>query len=142
VKLADATAIGLALGQAIGWAGALVQGSNYGVLSDSPVAVDLPDLYGLVAPRFPVQHAEIILFAALGMGLIVIAFYKPRAGMLFRVYGLIASTANFVLGFQRGDETLGLVGLRIDQWIDAASVVVVLLFWLLFRYEGNVGINQ
>lgn len=142
VKLLDATAIGLAAGQAIGWAGALVQGANYGIVSDSQVAMDLPDLYGLIAPRFPLQHAEIILFAVLAIGLVVLAFSKPRPGILFLVYLLIASAANFVLGFQRGDETAWLAGLRIDQWIDAVGLGVVLLFWLFMQREGKVGINQ
>ncbi|MBI5031497.1 MAG: prolipoprotein diacylglyceryl transferase [Chloroflexi bacterium] len=140
-KLLDATAIGLAIGQAIGWAGALVHGANYGIVSDSQIAMDLPDLYGLVAPRFPLQHAEIILFAVLGLGLVLRAFYKPQPGMLFVVYVLIASAANFALAFQRGDETLGWSGLRIDQWVDLIGLGVVLLFWRYARRGGNVGIN-
>ena len=140
-KVLDAAALGLAIGQAIGWAGAFVQGANYGVVSDSQIAMDLPDLYGLVAPRFPLQHAEIILFAVLGLGLVALAFYKPKPGILFLVYALIASIGNFALEFQRGDETLWFSGLRIDQWVDILGLGVVLLFWLVARCGGNVGIN-
>jgi phosphatidylglycerol:prolipoprotein diacylglycerol transferase len=141
-KLADACALGLALGQAIGWAGALAQGANYGVVSDSPITMDLPDLYGLVAPRFPLQHAEIILFAALFVGLGLLAYSKPRAGWLFGVYLLIASVANLALGFQRGDETVRLAGLWLDQWVDAAGIGIALLFWWWTQRGGKVGINQ
>jgi phosphatidylglycerol:prolipoprotein diacylglycerol transferase len=141
-KLADAAVIGLASSQTIGWAGALVQGANYGVVSDSPMAIDLPDLYGLVAPRFPLQHAEIALFAALFVSLAILAYSKPRPGILFLVYGLIACAANAALGFQRGDETAQWAGLRIDQWVDGVGVGAVLLFGWVTRREGNVGINQ
>lgn len=143
-KLADAIALGLTIGQAIGWAGALAQGANYGIVSDSPIALDLPDLYGLIAPRFPVQYLEITLFASLFIGLLVLAIRKPRAGILCVTYLLIASAANFALGFQRGDAT-ALVGiLRIDQIVDAALVLFALaqLFYFTTRRVGKVGINQ
>lgn len=118
-RLADAAALGLALGQAIGWVGALVQGANYGIVSDSPAAMDLPDLYGLVEPRLPLQHAEIALFAVLFVALIVLAARHPRRGTLFLTYLLVASLANVALGFVRGDESTSLGSWRVDQIVDA-----------------------
>lgn len=141
-RIADATALGLSLGQAIGWIGALVQGANYGVVSDSQIAIDLPDVYGLIAPRFPVQPAEIFLFAVLFVGLLIFASYQPRAGMLFLGYLFIASAANFALGFVRGDETLFISALRIDQWVDAGMSGLALLFYLSICREGKVGMIQ
>ena len=85
-KLADASALGLTIGQAIGWVGALAHGANYGVVSDSQIALELPDLYGLIAPRFPLQHFEIVLFLGLFVGLLVLALRQPRAGTLFLAY--------------------------------------------------------
>ncbi len=143
---ADAAAIGLALGQAIGWVGALAQGANYGVVSDSQIAVDLPDLYGLVQPRFPLQYFEIALFVLLFIGLVIVAFQSPRAGTLFIAYLLAASAANLALGFQRGDDTVYVGALRIDQVVDAGFVVLAALLglwqWATVRraaHEGNVG---
>jgi prolipoprotein diacylglyceryl transferase len=142
---ADAAAIGLSIGQALGWVGALVQGANYGVVSDSPIAMDLPDLYGLVQPRFPLQYFEVALFAALFVGLVIAATQHPRAGTLFAAYLLLASAANFALGFQRGDDTAYVGALRIDQVVDAALVVAGLIGlwrWRAARRaadEGNVG---
>ncbi len=118
-KLADAAAIGLALGQAIGWVGALMCGANYGAPNDSALAMELPDLYGLNAPRFPLQHFEIGLFALLFVGLLALAARRPRAGVLFCGYLLVASAANLALGFQRGDETVFVGVLRVDQIVDA-----------------------
>jgi phosphatidylglycerol:prolipoprotein diacylglycerol transferase len=117
-KLADASALGLAAGQAIGWIGALARGANYGVVSDSALALELPDVYGLLAPRFPLQHFEIGLFISLFVGLIVLAMQRPRAGILFLAYVLIAALANFALGFQRGDETIFVGAWRVDQIVD------------------------
>lgn len=141
-RLADAGAIGLCLGQAIGWMGALAHGVNYGVVSDSPIALDLPDIYGLYALRFPLQHFEILLFAGLFIGLWMLAFCKPRAGLLAIVYLFVSSLANFLLGFQRGDDAMFVQGLRLDQGIDALLVLIALLFYLGWVREGKVGINQ
>jgi prolipoprotein diacylglyceryl transferase len=134
---ADAAAIGLALGQAIGWVGALIQGANYGVVSDSQIAIDLPDLYGLVQPRFPLQHVEIALFALLFIGLLIAAAQRPRAGALSIAYLLIASLANFALGFQRGDDNAFVGALRVDQVVDAALALLAVLLWLGLRMRQS-----
>lgn len=140
-RLADAAAVGLSIGQAIGWAGALAHGVNYGITSDSQIAIDLPDIYGLYAPRFPLQHAEIILFVGLFAILSMVATRRPRPGTLFALYLLIASSANFLLGFQRGDETMVVGGLRVDQWCDGVLAGLALAFWLLVQCEGKIGIS-
>ena len=139
---ADAAAIGLAIGQALGWVGALAQGADYGVVSDSQIAMDLPDVYSLIQPRFPLQHVEIALFAVLFVGLVIAAVQRPYAGALFGAYWFFASLANFALGFQRGDDTAYLGALRIDQVVDAAFVLraVVILAWRwAAANEGNLG---
>jgi phosphatidylglycerol:prolipoprotein diacylglycerol transferase len=136
-QMADAAAIGLTIGQAIGWLGALAQGANYGVISDSRIAMDLPDLYGLVQPRFPLQHVEIVFFVFLFFGLLYIAAQRPRPGFLFVAYLLIASLASFALGFQRGDESAYVGGLRFDQIVDAAFAVLALSLWFIFFRRGG-----
>ncbi len=138
-RLLDATAIGLAAGQAIGWIGALLHGANYGIVSDSQFVLDLPDLYGLYAPRFPLQHAQIILFAGLFVGLLVLAFQRPPIGLLFAVYLSIASLGNFLLGFQRGDEAMFVGGWRVDQWGDLGGLAVGLVVWSVSRTREKLG---
>ncbi len=129
--LADACALGLAAGQAIGWAGALAEGAGYGLLSDERWAMDLPDQYGLVEPRFPYQHAEIGLFALVFVLLIIGALRRPRAGQLFLVYLLVVSASQVILGFERGDESAWIGTLRVDQILDAAlaGLALVGLLW-------------
>jgi phosphatidylglycerol:prolipoprotein diacylglycerol transferase len=128
--LSDAAALGLAVGQAIGWAGALAQGANYGIVSDSRLAIELPDLYGLIAPRFPLQHVEILLYAAVFLVLVALAAQNRSPGTLFFVYLVAVSLSNAALGFQRGDETAYWGVLRIDQIVDAAVAAVALAGWL------------
>jgi phosphatidylglycerol:prolipoprotein diacylglycerol transferase len=135
-RMADAGALGLALGQAIGWVGALVQGANYGVVSDSRLAVESADLYGLVAPRFPLQHVEILLYALVFLGLLALAAPTPLAaqkrppGTLFFVYLIVVSLANTALGFQRGDETAYWGNLRVDQIVDVLYAAVGFAAWI------------
>jgi phosphatidylglycerol:prolipoprotein diacylglycerol transferase len=142
-KLADASALGLTIGQAVGWVGALAHGANYGVVSDSQIALELPDLYGLIALRFPLQHCEIVLFVGLFVGLLILALRQPRAGTLLLAYCLIASAANFVLGFWRGAETLFVGALRVDQGVDLifGALALGMLAWQTIRRVGNVGIR-
>lgn len=126
-RFADAAALGLTIGQAIGWVGALVWGSNYGAVSESAIAMELPNIYGLVDPRYPLQPAEIAFFAILSIVLLVRASKRPEKGQIFLTYLLVASAANFVLGFFRGDESAFVGSLRLDQIFDAAFAVIALI---------------
>lgn len=137
-KLADAAALGLAAGQSVGWLGALVHGAPYGVVSASPLALELPDIYGLVAPRFPLAHAEIILFGLVLCGLLILAARRPRAGTLFWTYLLVAASAQWALGFWRGDETLMLGAWRFDQVVDAGWSALALGVLLRWKVKSNV----
>ncbi len=129
-KLADAGAVGLALAQSIGWYGARLVGANYGVASDSPLAQDLPDAYGIVAPRMPVQWLATIFFFALFLALIWAAWQvRPREGTIFVLYLIAAALGGLVLGALRADETLIWNGWRIDQWLDMMWAGVGLLIF-------------
>jgi phosphatidylglycerol---prolipoprotein diacylglyceryl transferase len=140
----DAAALGLSIGQAFGWAGALVQGANYGIPSDSPLAIELPNIYGLVELRFPVQHAEIVLFSVLFLVLVTLAMERRPAGFLFFAYLMISSLGNAMLGFQRGDETILIGAWRADQVVDLAfcalGVCGLLLKW--FEKRSNTALLE
>ncbi|MBI3538569.1 MAG: prolipoprotein diacylglyceryl transferase [Chloroflexi bacterium] len=143
-KIFDGAALGLTLAQSIGWIGALARGANYGAVSDSRIALELPDIYGLIAPRWPVQHAAIGFFALLFLALIAFAARHPRAGAL----GLIAISAsvwgNFALGFYRGDEIFFIGNLRGDQMLDAGLGVLALwvLVWKTWRTQREMRIEN
>lgn len=140
-RLADAGGLGLALGQAFGWIGAFVEGANYGAVSDSAIALELPNLYGIVEPRVPLQYAETVLFVLTFAGMLYGWVRRPRVGVLFVVYLAAASLGNFALGFFRGDDSLFVGPLRVDQVFDAVFVVVALAAWKILPRAGvgNVG---
>jgi prolipoprotein diacylglyceryl transferase len=128
---ADAAALALALGQALGWVGALEWGANYGVLNDSQIAVDLPDIYGLIQPRFPLQYIEIMFFAVLVVVLLSMTFQISFKGNLFAIYLVSNSIMQFMLGFMRGDATAHIGALRVDQVVDCVLLILGLgvVFW-------------
>ena len=132
-RIADAAGLGLALGQAIGWVGALVQGANYGAVSDSVIALELPNAYGIVEPRVPLQYIAITLYAFLFVGLLILASRQPRAGALFTAYLALASLGNFALGFLRGDVSMMVGGWRVDQIVDAAFAVGAVIYGASLR---------
>jgi phosphatidylglycerol:prolipoprotein diacylglycerol transferase len=119
-KLADASALALALAQSIGWYGAWLVGVNYGIVSDASFAQDLPDVYGLIEPRVPVQLIASMFFLLLFVVLLGLAWRRRHApGFLFLCYWLSAALGGFALGYVRGDDTLYLGALRVDQLVDA-----------------------
>lgn len=145
-QLADAGAIGLALAQSIGWYGAHLVGANYGAVSDAALvlpigppggtlvglAQDLPDVYGIVAPRVPVQLIAMSFFFILFLLLIWISGrWRVGDGIVFLSFLIMSALGGFGLGFLRADETLMWNGWRIDQWMDltlAGMGLVVLGF--------------
>ncbi|MEA3459919.1 MAG: prolipoprotein diacylglyceryl transferase family protein, partial [Chloroflexota bacterium] len=60
-SLADATAPGLALGQAFGWLGCLAHGCVYGRTGEGFLYRYLPDIYGVSASRFATQAVGAVL---------------------------------------------------------------------------------
>ena len=154
-RFADAAVIGLSLAQSIGWYGAALTHVYYGIALDAasssgqvaPIGIfaplahivrsfgynfvqDLPDAYNLIAFRIPVQMLACLFFLGLFFFLLI-GLRANRIGSRFTFYVLLASLANFVFGFWRGDETLFWNGLRVDQWVD--------LLFLLFGIALAVG---
>lgn len=149
--LADAAVVGLALASSIGWYGAALTHTHYGIALDAPPATglfaplaqmirtfgynfaqDLPDAYNLIAFRVPVQLAYSIFFLILFLALLWLATKQNSAddarysanGLLFSVYVLVTAAVNFLFGFWRGDETLMWNGARADQWLDLCLLAI------------------
>ncbi|MGB8645056.1 MAG: prolipoprotein diacylglyceryl transferase family protein [Anaerolineae bacterium] len=145
-KLADAGAVGLSLALAVGWYAARLIGANYGVVSDAPFAQDLPDLYGIVAPRMPVQLAAIgfffLVFAALAW-----QGTRPsrRPGALLLLFLILFGLGNLGLDSQRADETLLWNGWRVDQLFDLVfaglGLIVLGARNIAFRVRPNVQVE-
>jgi prolipoprotein diacylglyceryltransferase len=118
---------GLAL---LAWWGCGAAHCAYGqeviTLADYPgwLAWEDRDLTGIIAPRFAVQPLG-MAGAMLAMLLVWLAARRGWfPGQRVAWAGLLVAWSAFVLGFLRGDPAGQLAGLRLDQWLDAAVMIV------------------
>jgi phosphatidylglycerol---prolipoprotein diacylglyceryl transferase len=140
----DALALPFGLLSLLGWSGCLAAGCAYGF----PVAAgqlpawfvsQLPDLFGLVMPRFPTQ--------ALGIAwsiVALLALWGTRRGPATRwptgalgAYALsLAALGVFGLSFTRGDPAPLMAGYRIDVVGSALVLVAATVAWMVRLARG------
>lgn len=129
--LADMVAPGLALGQAVGWLGCLLNGCGYGLVTRSFLAYDLRDAYGIMAFRYPTQA----MISVLNLAIFVLVFailrrrghHRLPPGLVAAIYLLLNSSGLFCLEFLRADETLYFGSVRWSQLVEAGEFLVTLL---------------
>lgn len=139
LALADTAALGLALGQVFGWLGCLMSGCAYGLESHGTASIlarlslDLPDVYGISAPRFATQP----LASALSLAIFILLWATrrrwPFPGFAFTLYLLLYAGGQFFLEFTRGDAAIYWGPWRVSQWlylIEVASSLVGLAYLL------------
>jgi phosphatidylglycerol:prolipoprotein diacylglycerol transferase len=157
LALADTAALGLALGQVFGWLGCLMSGCAYGLESHGAtflarLSLDLPDIYGIYAPRVATQP----LASALSLAVFILLWAtrrrkpfdaaqdkpfdaaqdgpfdstqdKPFPGLAFTLYLLLYAGGLFLLEFTRGDEAIYWGPWRVSQWIYLAEAAFALVF--------------
>jgi len=137
--LSDLAALGLPVGQACGWLGALMHGANYGVVSYAGWAWELPDVYGVVMPRFPTQAVATVGFLGIGALLLALWRRKPAPGLLFPVYLLAMGLLLAPLECTRGDP-----GWRWGAWRAAQALLALeagfgLVLLVVARYHAKDG---
>jgi phosphatidylglycerol:prolipoprotein diacylglycerol transferase len=120
---------GIALLSACAWMGCLLDGCAYG-LETYPgqgwlwtLSLELPDLYGIWAPRVAVQLLGAIWGGIVLIIVIIAARHTRLAGLVFPLWLTLYSVGSFGLGFLRADETLWIAGWRADQVADVALVL-------------------
>ncbi len=123
-RIMDALASGAALGVGFGWIGSYLSATAYGreLFPGDPfffVAIDAPDWYSSVNPRWPTQ-----LIGAAWAVLIFVVLWSTRqrdwpAGRRYWLFLAAYSLGAFIIGFTRGDDMPQLAGWRIDQIFDA-----------------------
>ncbi len=170
LALADTAALGLALGQVFGWLGCLMSGCAYGLESHGAtfvlarLSLDLPDIYGINAPRFAIQPLASALSLAIFFLLWAIcrrwpfdytqdrpfdpstglrtgfAQDKPFPGFAFTLYLLLYASGQFLLEFTRGDEAIYWGPWRVSQWIYLAEAALALVFLacLIRRFKSSL----
>jgi phosphatidylglycerol:prolipoprotein diacylglycerol transferase len=116
----------VALGHALGRLGCFLNGCCYGASSDAWCAVQFP---GLPGPVLPTQ-----LFEAAGLLVIYGALsYRmrragpARPGRMFIIYALAYGVLRFMLEFFRGDQTVFLAGMTLQQVISLALIAAGLV---------------
>jgi prolipoprotein diacylglyceryltransferase len=125
-----ALAFVLPLGALLAGAGCLAAGCGHGrevmSLAGYPpyIAAELPDLYGIVAPRFQTQMFGIALNAFL-LILAAMLIRSPRvAPMTFWIILALSGAGTFGIDFTRGDAVPMAGSLRLDQILDLVVALV------------------
>ncbi|MGC8825389.1 MAG: prolipoprotein diacylglyceryl transferase [Anaerolineae bacterium] len=114
---ADLLCPALALGGAFGWLACLAGGCAYGEAGRGLLYLRAPDIYGVMARRFPTQWFGIGQSLLL-LGIVFWAQSRRRAGLPTALYLIGCFGGQFVLEFWRGDEVPYLSALRLTQWLD------------------------
>jgi phosphatidylglycerol:prolipoprotein diacylglycerol transferase len=140
-KLADLFAPGIALGQAIGRIGCMVQGCCYGV------SIQLPGLEetGWIYPTQAMHGVANLLIALLLLNLDEHG-RKPFDGFLFLLYALLFSTQRLLIDFLRDPATspvfaagMPFEGMHVVRVISVVSIVLaaIVLAWRWMRAQRD-----
>lgn len=154
----DAAALALPLLWIAGWLACRRAGSAYGyevwTLADWPgwLAEELPDIYGIVAPRLEVQLAG-ALFSGILFGLALLLTWRNwLPGLRLWIVLALAGLGFALLGFFRADPSRFFFERRADQIFDLLvlllSTLTGCLIWLSSRrnqeietHESNLGVS-
>lgn len=124
-KVLDILAPFLALGQAVGRIGCLLNGCCFGKPSSFCLSLDFP---GDPVARYPVQVCSslllLLLFLLLRRGQISARGKKLSEGKIFLLYCCGYSLIRFLLEFIRGDHQVLLFGLTVYQYISAGIFII------------------
>lgn len=108
------------------WAAACGYGLEVDTLANYPgyAVAELPDVYGLVAPRYSTQVFGIWLsLALLVLAVVLLAAVRLQGRRFWAVLALLG-LGMFAIGFYRGDAVSFVAGLRLDQWLDLGVLLV------------------
>lgn len=141
LNLLDVLTPGVALLAIFAWLGCLMVGCAYGIETYPPqplwtLSMDLPDLYGIRAPRVAVQLLGAGWSAFSLMGVLVVERRAERTGLLFPFWLMLYGMGAFSLGFLRGDEVLLVADWRLDQLVDLALIAGGVVSWLRQMLRG------
>lgn len=101
------------------------------------VVMELPDLYGVAAPRFTTQLFGMALGLLLLTLSLVLARMIRRRGVRFWIVLAALGLGAFGIGFARGDEIRMVGWLRLDQALDLTIVLIGLLGTLIAARSGG-----
>jgi phosphatidylglycerol:prolipoprotein diacylglycerol transferase len=134
-----------------GWLGCAAAGCGYGAevrtLADyAPlVTAELPDVYGIVAPRWNTP-----LYGIVWASVVFVVYIVWKSPLLFTERGIrgevafwlaltLCALGMFAIGYARADAVPFIAGLRADQWLDL-GVFALGFFQLLVCVRRSVGL--
>jgi phosphatidylglycerol:prolipoprotein diacylglycerol transferase len=123
-QISDALAFILPMGAALANTGCLMVSCGHGrevaSLADyhPPIALELPDLYGVVAPRLASQLYGVVLSLLLIGVAGLLAWRITQVGVRFWLVLALLALGTFGIGFTRGDSVPMVGALRLDQVLD------------------------
>jgi phosphatidylglycerol:prolipoprotein diacylglycerol transferase len=129
-SMLDVLASGVAILAACAWLGCLMNGCAYGIETYPgqgvlwALSMELPDLYGIRAPRVAVQLLGAGWSAVTLAALVVAGRRARRKGLAFPLWVALYGAGSFGLGFVRSDEVAMVAGWRADQVADLALAVI------------------
>ena len=125
---ASAVTPAVALAAAVVWAGAALSGRGAGLLWGPPFALQMPDAYGIVAPRLPLPLLMACLHLLVGLLAVVAPGRLLPQGASLAFWGAItAGTSALLAGYAAGP-TVRLAGAPLGLLADAALATL----WLAF----------
>jgi len=129
-RMLDVLTPGAALLAGCAWLGCLLNGCAYGIETYPgqgllwALSLELPDLYGIWAPRVAVQLLG-AGWSGVVLAAVILAGRRPRfEGLVLPLWLAPYTGGSFGLGFLRADEVGLVAGLRADQVADLALVVI------------------
>ncbi len=102
------------------------------------IAQELPDLYGVIAPRLASQLYG-LLWSLILVGIAALLARRiSMEGVGFWLILLLTAVGAFAIGFTRGDAIAMIGGLRIDQALDAGLIVAAVVGFVLARRQTRL----
>jgi phosphatidylglycerol:prolipoprotein diacylglycerol transferase len=129
-QMLDVLTPGVAVLAICAWLGCLLQGCAHG-LETYPgqgllwtLSMELPDLYGIRAPRVAVQLLGAACSAVVLVAVVIAGRRKRSEALAFSLWLALYSVGSFGLGLLRADEVAMAADWRADQVADLALAVV------------------
>jgi phosphatidylglycerol:prolipoprotein diacylglycerol transferase len=129
-RMLDVLTPGVAVLASCAWLGCLLNGCAYGIETYPgqgllwALSLELPDLYGIWAPRVAVQLLG-AGWSAVALAAVILAGRRPRfEGLVFPLWLALYTVGSFGLGFLRADEVGLVAGWRAGQVADLALAVI------------------
>ncbi len=141
----DSLAVVLPLGAVATWSACGMSACAYGrevrTLADFPgwLVIELPDVYGAIAPRLNLPQIGILFGVAVYLILLLLSATRRLPGVRLWIGLALISMGMALLDFFRGDYVIALAGYRADQVLD----VFVGAFAIgMIAVQGRIGIYQ